>query len=646
MPALAPYRDNVIGVKVEMTSAKKQAKPNDTGLENRELHRERELARPHVPVSVLQQTVFWEPATLSENDDVLKKSQNFSLRIGLIAGQRLSSGLAIEGEIIPLPEEGWREILRYAKLDFIIVESCFETPVGGWRFAQIENTPLWPMFQEVVSCAKSFGVPIVYWFTLDSQYHLTFLSAASLFDRVFCADPMEAELLVQMGLNAEILLPAVQPALYHGIFSHPTPPECDFLGVCNSFADIRAHWINVRTFCNELAKLGVHFLDTQNSIRQSDLLRVDMPKKSILGTVSQRAWRCALRSSSVYCDLGIGDTTPTERYWRIVEAASCRLPVIGLENTLPKTPLWDMVTPCESPENFLIELVRHIKDPLYTQRLGHQAWRTAVHCHSYSDRIKHICNRLGIRSDWVEYPSVTLITASNRVDSIKHACDIYSRIEYPSLSWCFVFNGPVSDLDYVKSELSGFKNVFVHYAPPELHIGACMNLGISCAEGMYVFRMDDSGYYGKYYLLDNMLHLRSMDFDICGKVFKYLNIEVNDITCGVYSQNVDGLSFKRPAAVESSQLSDHSVPLSGSTQGGKRSYMLENICSYSGCGTKGNEWLSAIAEKEKGVVLILDDLGFVSSVNQYNICTSDIHLENFTSRVGFFVGEIEHVTAP
>jgi len=560
------------------------------------------------PHASLEREVNWYP---EEEPFYPKKTKNSSLRIALICGDRLYRGLQYEGTILTLTEDNWTYNLKYGKPDFVLIEPCLETATGDWRMELTEHGLTDSQLPSLIEAAKQLGIPTVCWFTSDYEYIELYFSTIELFDYVFCADDRAISVLKGQGLMAELLYPAVQPAIYNRIAEYRNNSIEQISSVCDGLVDIIGTWKDLKPFCLEMVKMGGVFFDSVNDIWQSKIQNIDLPLDNILGTLGFEARLSLLKQANTYCSLNNSQTSRTARQWQAVEAAACRVPVLCKEDS-DNNDFIASFAHCEKESDlFLLELMRHQKDNLYRERKAQKTWRSVVNNHCFSNRINTICKRLSINHDWFEYPSAALITPTYRLEHIARAKNNYDAMDYPNKEWVVVFNGNLSELERVKEQIHDAPNTSLIYIPRELHAGPCMNIGIQKAVSDYVFRMDDDDYYGPNYLLDTILHTRIVDYDISGKVFKYFVVK-EQFPDAVFSRQPKMFDFSRPAICTMDKFPAFSF-LCGASQGGRRDFMINNPYPNYNYGAVDTCWLDSMREKsdENVIALVLDDFNFV-----------------------------------
>lgn len=559
------------------------------------------------PEDSLMREVSWFSGAVPFQNKIV----NSSLKIGLISSARLQRGLENEADIFILTEENWPFMLKYGGLSFLLVETCLDTSTGDWQSESIGASSLESGLGKLLALARAKGIPTVYWFTMDHEYHDLFSVTAAEFDYVFCADEREIPLLAKGGIKAKYLPPAFQPALHSPLKPFRPNPVQGRFGFCDGLADIISCWHERSQLVRCLAEMGVCFGDSCNEIWKTKVRDIDIPRHLLFGTLTFEARLDLLKSAKVYCMFNSDRMTRTLQQWLAVEAAGCRTPVICRGQACKDVFLGEFAQMADSDDSFILDLIRHQKDPLYTERRGQQAWRAAHRKHTFAHRIRTICEALGIYHDWEEFPSATLIAPTFREANLEKLISQYEAMNYPNKRLTIVYNGTMEQSVRVKERMSSISGCKALYAPQELPAGACMNIGIRSAETDYVFRMDDDDFYGENYLLDTMLYTRIADFDLSGKVFRYFLLIGEDGESSVYNRAAKHLDFHRPAFVEADNFPTDFTMLSGATQGGRTEFFKQYAYSNTIFGAADMQFLDQLRHEKAGRAIILDDMNFV-----------------------------------
>jgi hypothetical protein len=561
--------------------------------------------KPLTPERSLAKQLSWLP----EKNESFPKSPNSSLTIALIAGERVYWSMQHEGKILSLTEANWPWVFKYGGVDLLLIESCAETATGDWVMAQTAPDLESSVFGIMVKAARQRNIPVAYWFTLDEDYLPQFQSAIEWMGGAFCADDRVVESLKEQSIQASCLPPAVQPALFTKLNQYtPEKRELKRL-VCDDLADVIQSWEGRERFYQDVQEFGGYFYDSRNQVWNTKTKKLELKPERLLGTVDLHSRAALFKEARTLGILKSASRTRTDMKWSVVEAAASHMTIL-LEAGVD---VGEFAALCLLPGNqdqFFVELIRHDKDNLYYERVAQKAWREALMKHTYSHRLRTICQQLGLKHGWVEYPSAAMVTPSYRKKFLERAKESFTRQTYPNKHWVMVFNGPKDEFAGIKTEVEKVENSQVTYVPAELHAGPCMNAGIQAAPVEYVFRMDDDDYYGENYLLDMMLNRSMIDFDVIGKVFRYFYME--DLNRDVFFRRTAvRLNFNKPSFCLAGESPEKMSYIAGCTHGGLRSFISKNPYPNKNFGSVDTQWLDSIREKGLGTVVCADDFNVI-----------------------------------
>ncbi len=515
---------------------------------------------------------YWSPSVEHQSIKPFypsKKKTNSSLRIASITGERLFHGLRFEAELFILTPQNWEHIFSYLDLDLILIESCRKSITGEFHLAQLDPDQD-STIVAIIKAAKKKGVPTVFWNTHDHVYHEHYKDISKYFDFIFCADPKSVGLLEQCGLKADTLLPAVQPAIFNP-FSHYSRKSIFEIGVLfDGLADLFRFENDLPILKEILTGYGLRIIDSNSLIFKNRIEGLPDFRDNILGCVNYQEKVTALRHSllSIFFDLSL--TTPTTQSWMVLESLACKV-VVHHFGSLDKDDIrFDLVRNSTSKISCLVDLANLLEDSHHRKKLAHIGWRKVNSKHTFSHRIKQICEKIQIKHDWQEHPEISVISPSYRPEMLQNSINNFSQQDYPNKELIVVYNGNDAMEDWL-SEINTSSEVDVILTQPsDMFAGASLNMGVNRASGEYYFRIDDDDYYGRQYLSDMMLYIRALDIDILGKPPGYWKSE-GDGTC--YCRRTDIVEHcKLPAQ----DVIDERLRITGNTFCGNRK-SLKNI---------------------------------------------------------------------
>lgn len=441
----------------------------------------------------------------------LRKTKNSSLRMAVIVGDRLYQGLKFEGELLLLTKTRWEQVLKYGHPDFLLVE----LPCIKCRFSDSNKPGFMNENQDFLTRAvqksREFQIPSVLWITQDIQGMQNTLQLAKLCDLTCCANQSIHDVVSIHSKNTMILQPCVQPAIYNPFFHFEDQKSKDFVVALGSSTSHSNDKSLTRVAAN-LKSLGVECIFT--AIHSKKKFKSNtVQKKELHHYISSGAFR----RINAYVRNLINDDRDINGKWETLEAAACRIPVI-LKGVLEDSDFRkDFTTACSTEDEVLDEIFRYLKDDLYRERIGHRAWRAVNESHTFSHRLKKICEILGLTHDWREFPKASLIMPTYREHLLPECVDKYLKIEWENKELVLVFNGD-KGIDYEDLGLnSPREDIKILNLPSDLFAGAALNLGHQLARGFYYFRIDDDDYYAENYIKDMILFARSIDADFFGK---------------------------------------------------------------------------------------------------------------------------------
>jgi len=532
-----------------------------------------------------------------------KTTPNTNIKIGLISGERLLQGFRYEAEVYLLTEENWKHVLKYIKLDFVLIESCLKSVTGHWVCSQIGGVEKNIKLEDVINYAANVNIPTVYWFTQDHLYHDKYNDLVRMFDYVFCADTREVDLLQQENIKAEVLLPAVQPALYNPLRDYKFYSDMEVGVLFDGWSDMFRNE-NILDLLHELKRYGLKIIDSKKQVFKDRLKDYQNYSDNILGCVSEDERRILLKYSKAVISFGDTMLTPTSQQWDALEVAATRVNVLHRGDIDDNDVRKNIVIENNADIDILSTLVSFQEDDLYRERLAHKAWREVNMKHTFNHRLKSICDRLKINVKDNAKHLASIIAPTFRSSNISEVIQTYKKQAYTNKELILVYNGAKVISNAIKDICNGSDDITLVTVPPENGVGVCMNIGHSMAKGDYCFRMDDDDIYAPNYILDMMLHLKSSDFDLFGCPPGYISFEGKD---KVYKRN----NKIHPLSVVPSKLVlQGSVYMGGNTIGGKTSFLIKNQYPESSFGAADTSF-TLEACKHVPSVLLMDSFNML-----------------------------------
>jgi hypothetical protein len=467
------------------------------------------FSKKAISTASLQKTAYYVPPIPEWK--ALKSGKNSSVRMACILDDYIFEGMRFECTLLPLTTSNWKSVLKYGKPDFLLMNSFIESVTDDWNMSQLKIGET--LLAEILSFAKSNRIPTVYWFTKDHQYHHLFWKLSSSFDLVFCADPKEVELLSVEGVQASLLLPCVQPALYNPFRHFEDYHSLSIELLVDGWASIDRHTKEFDYLSQLISSGSIKIIESNYVITKNRVEASSAFKYATLGYVSEKTKQAVMKYVDVYLGLTPNIQDETERMWSYLQVGACKVCVIHQGGSLRHTDFNRLVLHAETPENFVNYLKWFSLDPLMRDKYAHLAWREVNQRHTFAHRLKEICLKLGVGNDWNEHPKASLVFPTYREENIKRCIATFTRQLYQNKELILVYNSNKALSNDICREINNVIDSSLLKLPGNCFAGDCINYGALSASGEYLFRVDDDDYYSEHYIQDRMLYHQAVDLD-------------------------------------------------------------------------------------------------------------------------------------
>jgi hypothetical protein len=474
---------------------------------------------------------FWMPPIPFRQPQKQEKTTN--IRMACVVEDRLYHGLCFEGEILLLTPKNWQAILTYARIDFLLIESIWISSCGNWSVDRSRQTCHLADLIQVAQYARKQNIPTVFWMTKGHEYHELYQPLFRCFDYLFCADFRQIDKISSSRRHADGLQPCIQPAVYNP-FRHYDPFHDFALNVLfDGLADLEKQNFQ-HEILKETQRIGLSIIESRQHFFKNRLCPFPEYFDSILGYTTLQGRLLALKYAKTYVTFHGTLSTPVEQQWMALEAGACRLPVIHQGELSKEDVRKTFAIECKDhPMDLLIELIRYRADNIYRERMGHKTWRAVHQGHTFSHRIKYICEAIGIKSLWEEFPKVSAITLVHSKESFEKASVLFRQQTYPNLEMLIVVKDTASWLSGFHGWKDAVKDIKLIKVPGEISDNTCMNIGHIQARGLYHCRLNTQDHYGPDYISDMILHVRSIGRGLFAKppASLYKNNKVHHNAC-------------------------------------------------------------------------------------------------------------------
>ena len=556
------------------------------------------IGRRNDSPETLSSNLFWVPPVPYFRSP--KRHTATNIKVASILSDRLHEGLRYECDLQILTPKNWRSVLDFADVKFFLLESCWDTATGHWHLCQSHDGIAHSALCELIAYCNKKGIPTVYWNTQDVLYHDHFVKMMKKFDHVFCADVNEVQKLRSESITAAVLLPAIQPVLHNPFKDYEFAESFNLGIVYDGWADI-FRLENKFKYLQQLKAKGLSIIDSQYRLYKNKLADTRGFAENILGSVTEQSRLMALKYTTIFISSSDTISTPMRQQWMAIEAAACRLPIVHkgvLDNTDIRSKWVDSF---EEADDFLNRVELYLEDDLLRQKVAHLAWREVYSQHTFSHRMRTVCSTLGIDYGTEEYPLVSVIIATFRLNLISMCIRRFDEQSYPNKELVLVVNSTEFTVEDAAELIGSRKDVRILTVPSERVEGSCLNYAIAAAEGEYCIKMDDDDIYSQHFVSDMILHSQAINADVFGKGNAYIHFGDDDTT------------YQRKSRPQLTIIPENKVldaHISGNSLSGKKAFFLEHKYSDRNVSSTDTCFHSNI-EGTGGVFALLDDLGLV-----------------------------------
>lgn len=216
-----------------------------------------------------------------------------SLRVALLADQLTQHCLDLECSVLNLTPLSWRWMLRFARPDFILVESAWQGARNSWKY-KVASYPDHPtrsnrQLERLVAFARDRGIPTVFWNKEDGVHFDRFIATARLFDHIFTVDKNcipRYQAVVDTGTTVDTLMFPVQPATHSFDGFHFKHHRANFVGSYSHHVhDQRRAWQDLFFGAACSTGLGLTVVDRNSDRKSANYRYPALPDLSVLPAV-------------------------------------------------------------------------------------------------------------------------------------------------------------------------------------------------------------------------------------------------------------------------------------------------------------------------------------------------------------------------
>lgn len=335
--------------------------------------------------------------------------------------------------LFPISPSNWKEEIKQAQPDFLFVESCWFGNNNQWGSLMYGNSYNAPNqmheLAKVVEYCKKGGIPTVFWSKEDPVHYDKFAPTAKLFDYVFTTDVnMVENYQKDYGIDAEPLCFFCQPAVHNPLEVIPRKNKAAFAGSYYSTKKERCADFDV--LINALKKSNVDYdiFDRCLHRKESNLKFPERYKQNVVGYLEPSEMWKAYKGYKYTININSVKQSPTMFARRVYESLASGTPVVSNYSKGVVEQFGDIVCASDDPDE-IVSFLEKMQDESEYRKVVEKGVREVLSKHTVADRLKQICNRIGI--DVTDHlPNAYLIANVSTIQEAEHAYTVFTNQTY------------------------------------------------------------------------------------------------------------------------------------------------------------------------------------------------------------------------
>lgn len=365
--------------------------------------------------------------------EATKKRSIASLNIAAVLDEFTLLSIASNALTFAIKPGVWRRQLEGVNPDFLLVESCWFGNNNQWGsliYGNSYNAPnQMDELTKVVEYCNRKGIPTVFWSKEDPVHYDKFAPTAKLFDYVFTTDANMVESYKKdYGIDAEPLCFFCQPALHNPLEVISRKNKAVFAGSYYSTKKERCDDFDILTGALNQADVEYDIFDRCLHRKESNLKFPEKFKHNVIGYLEPAEMWKAYKGYKFTINMNSVKQSPTMFARRVYESLASGTPVISNYSRGVVEQFGNIVCASDDPTE-IVRFLERLKDGNEYQKVVERGVREALGKHTVADRLKQICNRIGIEvTDHL--PDAYLVADVSNKHEVEHAYKVFTDQTY------------------------------------------------------------------------------------------------------------------------------------------------------------------------------------------------------------------------
>lgn len=364
----------------------------------------------------------------------MKSHRSFAtLKVATILDEFSLECIKTDTSTLSLNPLNWKSEMEDFKPDFLFVESCWFGNNNQWGsliYGNSYNAPnQMDELAKVVEYCKKEGIPTVFWSKEDPVHYDKFAPTAKLFDFVFTTDANMIESYKKdYGIDAEPLCFFCQPAIHNPSEVIPRKNKAAFAGSYYSTKKERCADFDVLIDALKRASVEYDIFDRCLYRKESNLKFPERFKQNVVGHLKPDEMWKAYKGYKYTINMNSVKQSPTMFARRVYESLASGTPVVSNYSKGVVEQFGDIVCASDNPDE-IVSFLEKMQDESEYRKVVEKGVREVLSKHTVADRLKQICNRIGI--DVTDHlPNAYLIANVSTIQEAEHAYTVFTNQTY------------------------------------------------------------------------------------------------------------------------------------------------------------------------------------------------------------------------
>lgn len=427
-----------------------------------------------------------------------------------------------EANLFTFTPESWKQTLESRRPHLLLVESTWHGLWDNWHF-QVRDLGKRPdkishyALPEIIEWCRSRDIPTVFYNKEDPPNFEFFIDAAKLFDFVFTSDAnCIPEYREHVGHDRVFALPfAAQPRIHNPVAPHERRGDVCFAGTWYNHRH-QQRQSDAEAILKPALDFNLYIFDRMAESPSTNYRWPSIYQPSVFGALSYAKMVAAYKRFKVFLNINSVSDSPTMFARRVFELLASGTPVLssesrGIEAILGR----EVVLMSRDEENTRNLLAKVLGDDDYRGRLSLLGQRKVFSEHTYNQRLKTILNALGMRTQSLGKPVITVIAAVHRERDVEDIWNAFQRQSYEQT--CLILCTNQRSLSaHIRKVTKNALNVRI-VCHEQRTWGNILRCAVAKCESDRLAVMRPGDYYGPHYLTDYMNTALYIDHAAIGK---------------------------------------------------------------------------------------------------------------------------------